>query len=472
MAGSTKDSKENLHVVILPYLAFGHMIPFLHLSTSLANSGIRVSFISSPKNIQRLPSPPHHLSHLIQMVQLPLPHVDGLPLGVEASTDVTTMDQSHLKIAYDLWKQPFKHFIEHDTPDWIIHDSTPYWIADIASEFNIPHILFSVYSASVYSFFGPPEYLADPTKYWTSPERLSSSPEWITFPSSVAFPSYEAPYVLAGFFGTNGSGVRDSVRVATSLRSCKAVAIRSCKEYEGQYLDLLEKLFRKPVIPIGLLPPAVPEKRECGGGAGGEEWEATFRWLDEQKPKSVVFAGFGSECKLSKEQLAEIAHGLEHSGLPFIWTLRKPMWAVDDNDALPLGFKARTESKGKVCMGWAPQMEILAHQSIGGSLFHSGWGSIVETLQFGHTLVILPLIMDQSLNASLLVERGLAVEVERAKDGSFERENIARALRKAMVDEEGESVRVRAREMRKIFGDLNLQQDYIDGFVHYLKKGR
>ena len=33
--------------------------------------------------------------------------------------------------------------------------------------------------------------------------------------------------------------------------------------------------------------------------------------LNNQKPKSVVFVGFGSECKLTKDQVHEIAYGLE-----------------------------------------------------------------------------------------------------------------------------------------------------------------
>ena len=85
-----------------------------------------------------------------------------------------------------------------------------------------------------------------------------------------------------------------------------------------------------------------------------------------------MFVGFGSECKLSKEQVFEIAHGLELSELPFIWALRKPNWANSEADALPLGFVDRTSEKGLVCLGWVPQMEILAHPSVGGSLLHSG----------------------------------------------------------------------------------------------------
>ena len=148
-----------------------------------------------------------------------------------------------------------------------------------------------------------------------------------------------------------------------------------------------------------------------------------------------MFVGFGSECKLSKEQINEIAYGLELSGLPFLWALRKPDWVLSDLDALPSGFSERTHRRGVVCFGWAPQLEILEHPSIGGSLFHAGWGSIMETLQFGHCLVVLPLIIDQPLNARLLVEKGLAIEIERSEDGSFSRDGIAKALRLAMVSE-------------------------------------
>ncbi|RVX10091.1 ATP synthase epsilon chain, chloroplastic [Vitis vinifera] len=88
-------------------------------------------------------------------------------------------------------------------------------------------------------------------------------------------------------------------------------------------------------------------------------------------------------------------------------------------------------------MGWAPQMEILARPSIGGSLLHSGWGSVIETLQFGHCPIVLPFVIDQGLNARLLVEKG-------------------------------EKLRIRAREAAMIFGDQNLHQSYIDELVKVL----
>ncbi|KAJ4951936.1 hypothetical protein NE237_028768 [Protea cynaroides] len=464
-------AKGDIHVLMLPWSAFGHMIPFFHLSIALAKAGIRVSFVSTPSNLRRLPTHliPPDLPAPLDLVELHLPPVDGLPIDGEATVDISVDQIQHLKTAYDLLKPQLKHFVSHDTPDWIIQDFASHWTAEISRELNlnIPLILFFVFSATALAFLGPPEYLtgAAQTKYWSSPESFTSPPEWFPFPSTVAFWPFEAGPIHAGIFGGNASGTSDAERITLSWTACEAIAIRSCKEYEGDSLDVLEKLYRRAVIPVGLLPPP-SEKKSFQG-----QLLSIFKWLDQQPRKSVVFVGFGSECKLSREQVFEIAHGLEISGLSFLWALRKPTWAENEDEALPPEFRARTEGRGVVCIGWVPQMEILAHHSVGGSLFHSGWGSIIETLQFGHTLVVLPVVIDQGLNARVLVEKGLAIEVERGEDGSFDRHGIAGALKKAMVDEEGESLRFRAREMRSIFGDQKLHQAYIDGFIQFLKNG-
>ena len=85
---------------------------------------------------------------------------------------------------------------------------------------------------------------------------------------------------------------------------------------------------------------------------------------------------------------------------------------------------------------------------------------MIETLQFGRCLVVLPFIIDQGLNERLLVEKGLVVEIEKGEDGSLRREDMAKSLRLAMVSEEGEKLRMRAREATAIFGDSKLHQDH------------
>ena len=58
-----------------------------------------------------------------------------------------------------------------------------------------------------------------------------------------------------------------------------------------------------------------------------------FEWLEKQAPKSIVFVGFWSKCRLSKDQVFEIAYGLEFSELPFFWALRRPNWASNHHDS-------------------------------------------------------------------------------------------------------------------------------------------
>ena len=458
-----------MHVVMLPWSAFGHIIPFFQLSVAIAKAGVRVSLVSTPRNIERLPKPPPNLSSLIKFVELPFPTMeDGqiFPEGAEATVDVRFEKIQFLKVAFDLLQQPFKQYVADASPDWIIVDFFPHWVTEICREYGVPLVFFSVLSASTAAFLGPVD---DGRPSRPSPEIMTSPPEWITFPSSVAFKAFEKKAFLSGDATDEASGKNASERYAKIVDACQAMAVRSCVEYEGEYLNLLGNLMGKPVIPVGLLPPEnPPEETETRDSL----WEENFKWLKKQKPKSVVFVGFGSECKLTKDQVHEIAYGLELSELPFLWSLRKPDWVVEGDDALPSGFRDRTSDRGIVCIGWAPQMEILAHPSIGGSLFHSGWGSIIETLQFGHCLVVLPFIYDQGLNARLAVEKGLAVEIERGEDGSFRREDIAKSLRFAMVSEDGEKMRMRAREAAAIFGDRKLHQDhYIREFVEYLKNG-
>ncbi|KAJ6346759.1 hypothetical protein OIU76_003440 [Salix suchowensis] len=207
-------------------------------------------------------------------------------------------------------------------------------MVDIARENKIPLILFSVSSAAAFVFLGHPRCLVgDGQKRlrpsWTS---MTSKPGWVDFPSSVAYRNDEAIGVFEGIYGENASGITDG-----------------------------ERLIGKPVIPVGLLPQEKPERKQFTDG----RWGGIFKWLDDQKSKSVVFVGFGSEYKLTKDQVYEIVHGVELSGLPFLWALKKPGWAIDDRDSLPSGFHEKISDRGIVCMGWAPQLEILCHPSIG-----------------------------------------------------------------------------------------------------------
>lgn len=159
----------------------------------------------------------------------------------------------------------------------------------------------------------------------------------------MAFRPFEAAGFHSGFYGNNASGRSDAERVAKVQKGSRLCCVRSCMEYEGEFIDLFERISDKPMIPVGILPPE--QDKEKRGTVKGS-WSEIFKWLDQQDPKSVIFVGFGSEHKSTKELVFEIAFRLELSRLPFLWALQKPDWAVEGSDGLPMGFTERTQGKG------------------------------------------------------------------------------------------------------------------------------
>ena len=457
--------RKAVHVGLLPWSAFGHLMPHFQLALALAKAGVHVSFISTPKNLNRLPGVPPSLSPYITLVPIPIPKLPGdpLPEGAEATVDIPFDKIPFLKLSLDLAEPSVRKFVaDHpNPPDWIIVDFNATWICDISRDFEIPIVFFSVFTPVFLAFYAPFLSSSRPRPEigsLMSPPKIDGS--------TVAYRQYDAAKVHDEAFEKNDSGLSDVERTVKIISASQAIVVRSCYEFDVDYLKYYSDYSENRVIPLGLLPPEKPQKSEFEANS---PWKSTFEWLDQQNPKSVVFVGFGSECKLTKDEIHKIARGLELSELPFLWSLRKPDWA-GDSDALPAGFLDRTAERGIVSMGWAPQMEILGHPAIGGCFFHGGWGSAIEALQFGHCLVLLPFIVDQPLNARLLVEKGVAVEVERKEeDGSFSGEDIAKALKEAMASEEGEKIRKRATEIAAIFGDTKLNQQYIEKFVEFLK---
>lgn len=457
-------SSNQCKLMMFPWLAFGHMLPFLELSKQLAAKGVKVLFVSTPRNLQRLPSISPDLSANLKLVAIPLPHINGLPENGEATIDLQLEQVQDLKKAYDMLQKPMENLLRNESPNFILYDFVPCWIPEIAAKCNVPCAYFSTFSAAALSFFGPPQELRS-SALRTKPEDLMAPPNWFPFSSLVAHRPDQAAIMFRNLNVPDRSGKTSGHRWAGSLEGCDFVAIRSCPEFEDAYLKLLQELYQKPVLPVGLLTSNLtvsdtdylPDSYWCG----------SFKWLDQQEQKSVVFVAFGSEYKMPAEQIQELACGLELSEQPFLWTVRKPE-GVDISDLLPNGFLARTSGRGIVSLGWASQRRLLAHPAIGGCILHCGWSSTIETLGFGHPTILMPMMADQGLNAKLLIEQGVGFEVPRYEDGSFDRYAVAKTIKLVMVGKEGEQLRLKAAQMPEIFANPNLHEEYISKFVKFL----
>uniref|UniRef100_A0A7N0U0F6 Glycosyltransferase n=1 Tax=Kalanchoe fedtschenkoi TaxID=63787 RepID=A0A7N0U0F6_KALFE len=208
------------------------------------------------------------------------------------------------------------------------------------------------------------------------------------------------------------------IDMARNYRRTDGILVNSFTELESH---AVESIASDPSVPpVYCIGPVV----KVNADSSKPEKEAEImEWLDRHPPASVVFLCFGSMGAFGREQVQEIARGLESSSCRFLWSLRRPppssgqaMFAPpeeyeDFSEVLPGGFLERTAGVGKV-IGWAPQTAVLAHPSVGGFVSHCGWNSTLESLWFGVPIATWPLYAEQQFNAFEAVrETGIGVEI-------------------------------------------------------------
>lgn len=457
------ENNKKLHIVMIPWLAFGHMIPFLELSKLIAQKGHKITFISTPRNINRLPKPPPCLSSLIDFVKIPLPKTNDLPEEAESTNDLPFHKVRYLKIAYDGLRKPLSKFLHISSPDWVFFDFAPYWVPEIAAGLNIPTVHFSILNAAVLGFVGPVPILMGTGEYRTKPEDFTSKPTWITFETTTRFQLFEILRIFNDAVRGDGKNVSDSYRLGASIRGCDILATKSCSEFESEWFNLLREMHDKPVLPTGLLPADISSSSD-------DTWDQIKEWFDKKDIGSVLYIAFGSEVKMTQEELTEMALGLELSQIPFFWVLRKQAGLGDTELVeLPEGFEERIKANGVVWTSWAPQPRILSHDSVGGFLTHGGWGSVVDGIQFGKPLVVLTFLNDQGINARILEEKKLGHTIQRNElDGSYTRDSVADSLRLLMKEDDGKCYRENAKKMSGLFGDRKRQDQYVENMLNFL----
>nr|BAC43110.1 putative anthocyanidin-3-glucoside rhamnosyltransferase [Arabidopsis thaliana] len=458
------EPKPKLHVAVFPWLALGHMIPYLQLSKLIARKGHTVSFISTARNISRLPNISSDLS--VNFVSLPLSQtVDHLPENAEATTDVPETHIAYLKKAFDGLSEAFTEFLEASKPNWIVYDILHHWVPPIAEKLGVRRAIFCTFNAASIIIIGGPASVMiqghDPRK---TAEDLIVPPPWVPFETNIVYRLFEAKRIMEyPTAGVTGVELNDNCRLGLAYVGSEVIVIRSCMELEPEWIQLLSKLQGKPVIPIGLLPATPMDDADDEG-----TWLDIREWLDRHQAKSVVYVALGTEVTISNEEIQGLAHGLELCRLPFFWTLRKRTRA---SMLLPDGFKERVKERGVIWTEWVPQTKILSHGSVGGFVTHCGWGSAVEGLSFGVPLIMFPCNLDQPLVARLLSGMNIGLEIPRnERDGLFTSASVAETIRHVVVEEEGKIYRNNgASQQKKIFGNKRLQDQYADGFIEFLE---
>ncbi|GLJ21264.1 hypothetical protein SUGI_0390420 [Cryptomeria japonica] len=168
--------------------------------------------------------------------------------------------------------------------------------------------------------------------------------------------------------------------------------------------------------------------------------------LQQLSPDFVIY-----DYILNHQQFSAIAMGLQESNVSFLWILPA------GHDLLQ-GFQDQIGEKGLVVAKWAPQLHILNHPSIAAFLTHCGWNSMTEGLRFGVPLITLPMQFEQGLCARLACELNVGVEVTRNnEDGSFTKEDINKAIRVIMKEEEGAQIKCSVAKISDMLTNNNFE---------------
>lgn len=142
-------SISQLHFVLIPLLAQGHMIPMIDMAKLLAEHGVVTSIVTTPQNTARFGKTINRARSTglqIQLIEIPFPCGEvGLPMGCENLDSVPSRDLiRNFYNALDKLEQPLEqHLRDHYPPtSCIISDKCLSWTSNLAARLNVPRLVF------------------------------------------------------------------------------------------------------------------------------------------------------------------------------------------------------------------------------------------------------------------------------------------------------------------------------------------
>ncbi|KAK8685541.1 hypothetical protein V6N13_041541 [Hibiscus sabdariffa] len=457
---------KQLHFVLIPLMAQGHMIPMVDMARLLAERGVIVSLITTPQNALRFDTVVERASESglqIQLVKIPFPCREvGLPVGCENLDTLSSRDLlKKFYNALDMWREPLEQFLEQQNPlpSCIISDKCLSWTSEIAQKFNVPRIVF--HGMGCFSLLS-----SHNVKLHKAHLSVASDSEPFPvpgLPQKVEITRAQLPGSFVSLPDLDDT--RNKMQEAEM--NAYGVVVNSFNELEHGCVNEYQKAIQKKVWaigPVSLCNRINLDKFERGNKASINE-QKCLKWLDSMKPRSVIYACLGSLCRLVSSQLIELGLGLEASQQPFIWVVKTGNQRANDELEKWFSehkFEEKIKGRGLLIKGWAPQVLILSHPAIRGFLTHCGWNSTLEAVSSGVPMITWPQFSEQFFNEKLIVEIlkigvGVGVEVpvrwgEEEKLGVLvKKQQIEKAIDMLVNGgEEGEKRRMRARELAEM----------------------
>nr|BAE72451.1 UDP-glucose: anthocyanidin 5,3-O-glucosyltransferase [Rosa hybrid cultivar] len=315
---------------------------------------------------------------------------------------------------------------------------------DVAKDLNIPTFYFYTSAGRSLAVL-----LNIPTFHRTTNSLSDFGDVPISISGMPPIPVSAIPKLL---FDRSTNFYKSFLSTSTHMAKSNGIILNTFDLLEERALKALRAglcLPNQPTPPIFTVGPLISGKSE-----DNDEHES-LKWLNNQPKDSVLFLCFGSMGVFSIKQLEAMALGLEKSGRRFLWVVRNPPieeLPVEEpslEEILPKGFVERTRDRGLVVRKWAPQVEVLSHDSVGGFVTHCGWNSVLEAVCNGVPMVAWPLYAEQKLGRVFLVEEmKVAVGVKETETGFVSADELEKRVRELMDSESGDEIRGRVLEFR------------------------
>ncbi|KAK4490741.1 hypothetical protein RD792_001444 [Penstemon davidsonii] len=384
------------HIIAIPCPAQGHVIPLMEVAQCLAENGIKVTFVNTDFNHERIEKALQQKGNINELI-----HLTSIPDGLEPwedRNDLGKLTETILKVMPEKLESLIEQInrTENDEIVCILTDYYMGWALEMAEKFGVKRAAFLPTSVALSALTMNASKLVDDGILDNNGTPLKKQAIHLT-PNMPEMNPVHFTWACISDFETQKIIFQSILQNNKSLKLADYLICNSNYELEPEAFAMVPNC-----IPIG---PLLATNRL--GKTSGHFWPedtSCLTWLDQHPPHSVIYVAFGSFTVFNHTQFQELALGLESTNRPFLWVVRQDLIEeTDESYSYPKGFEERVKNHGKM-VSWAPQQNVLSHSSVALFISHCGWNSIIEGISNGVSFLCWPYFADQFLNQSYICD--------------------------------------------------------------------
>uniref|UniRef100_A0A0E0BXX8 Glycosyltransferase N-terminal domain-containing protein n=1 Tax=Oryza meridionalis TaxID=40149 RepID=A0A0E0BXX8_9ORYZ len=356
---------EELHFLVVPLIAQGHIIPMVEVACLLASRGVRATVVTTPVNAARNGAAVEAARRdglAVDLAEVAFPGPEfGVPEGLENMDQLADVDgDMYPSLQRAIWAMaaPLERLVRAlpRRPDCLVADYCNPWTAPVCDRLGIARVvmhcpsayfLLATHNLSKHGVYGRLALAAgdgelEPFEVPDFPVRAVV--DMATFRRFFQWPGLEKEE-------------RDAVEAE---RTADGFVINTFRDIEGAFVDGYAAALGWRAWAIGPTCAAAgtdADARASRRNRADVDAGRILSWLDVRPPASVLYISFGSISHLAAKQVIELARGIEASGRPFVWAIKEAK-AADaavrewlDGE----GYEERVKDRGVLVRGWAPQ---------------------------------------------------------------------------------------------------------------------